>query len=54
MFFLALVVGLMEVSPNMCQVDLLNPDNTIDTFEVKCEYMVNEEVVIPYRAPYGP
>ena len=36
----AAVVGVMEVAPGICQVDLLNPDKTINTFEVKCEYVV--------------
>ena len=39
-FIVAMVVGVMEVSPGICQVDLLNPDKTLDTFEVKCEYVV--------------
>ena len=35
----AIVVGVMEVSPGVCQVDLLNPDQTLHTFEAPCEYI---------------
>lgn len=38
--FVAIVVGVMEVSPGICQMELLNPDGTINTSEVKCEYIV--------------
>ena len=55
MFFVAMIVGLMEVGPGVCQLELLNPDGTINTSEVKCEYIVpSEHVVIPYRSPGGP
>ena len=36
----AIVVGVMEVSPGICQMELLNPDGSIQTSEVKCEYIV--------------
>ena len=39
-FIVATVVGVMEVSPGICQMELLNPDGTINTSEVKCEYIV--------------
>ena len=53
--FVSVVVGLMEVGPNVCQVDLYNPDKTIHTFKTKCEYIVTtDRVTIPHRAPYGP
>ena len=55
MFFLALIVGLMEVSPGICQMELINPDGTIDTSEVGCEYIIpTEQVTIPYRHAGGP
>jgi len=52
--FISLVVGVVQVGPNTCRVDLLNPNNTIHSFETKCEYISPEHVVVPYRAPYGP
>ena len=40
-FIVALVVGVMEVSPGICQMELLNPNTgDINTSEVKCEYIV--------------
>ena len=39
-FIAATVVGVMEVAPGICQMDLLNPDGTINTSEVRCEYIV--------------
>ena len=39
-FVIATVVGVMETAPGICQADLLNPDNTVNTFKVKCEYIV--------------
>ena len=39
-FIVAMIVGVMEVSPGICQMELLNPDGTINTSEVKCEYIV--------------
>ena len=38
--FFAIVVGVMEVGPGICQMELLSPDGTINTSEVKCEYIV--------------
>ena len=35
-FIVAVVVGVMEVEPGRCQVELLNPDQTIDTTLVSC------------------
>ncbi len=37
---LTILVGLMQVSPTQCQFELLHPDGTIDTHQVKCEYIV--------------
>lgn len=39
-FIVATVVGVLEVSPGICQMELLNPDGTINTSEVRCEYIV--------------
>lgn len=52
--FVSIVVGVVEVAPNRCEVNLLNPDKTINTFETVCSYIVDEDVTIPFRAPYGP
>ena len=47
-FLVATIVGVMEVSPGICQMELLNPDGTINTSEVKCEYIVpNYEPIFP-------
>lgn len=55
MFFVAMIVGLVEFAPGMCRMELLNPDGTINTSEVKCEDVIpSERVVIPYRSPGGP
>ena len=40
MIIVAMIVGLMEVSPGICQRDVLNPDLTITTDRVQCEYYV--------------
>ena len=32
-----IVVGLMEVGPGVCQIDLMHPDRSIDQFYTKCE-----------------
>ena len=39
-FIVAIIAGVMEVSPGICQLDLINPDGTLNTSEVKCEYIV--------------
>ena len=55
MFFVAMIVGLVEFAPGMCRMELLNPDGTINTSEVKCVDVVpTEKVSVPFRAPYGP
>ena len=55
MFFVAMIVGLFEFAPGMCQMELLNPDGTINTSQVKCTDVVPAELVsVPYRAPGGP
>ena len=46
MFILTTIVaGLMQIGPNMCQVDLLHPDNTIDTFVTKCELIISPDLL---------
>ena len=42
---LTLLSGVMQVSPTLCQVDLLHPDGQIDTFELKCEYIINGDIL---------
>ena len=55
MFFVAMIVGLVEIGPGVCQLELLNPDGTLNTSRVSCEDVVPaEKVVVPYRAPGGP
>lgn len=55
MFFVAMVVGLVEFAPGMCRMELLNPDLTLHSFEVKCADATSaDNVTIPWRAPYGP
>ena len=51
---LTILVGVVEVGPNLCQVDLYHPNKTIHTFQTKCDLIIKEDVVVPYRAPYGP
>lgn len=41
-FLVAIIAGVMEVSPGICQLDLVNPDGTLNTSEVKCEYIVED------------
>ena len=41
-FIVAIVVGVMEVGPGVCQMDLLNPDNTINTSLVPCEDIIQD------------
>ena len=38
---LATVVGVVEVGPGVCQMDLLNPDNTTNTSLVSCEAIIS-------------
>ena len=55
MFFVAMIVGLVEIGPGLCQMELLNPDGSINTSRVSCDAIIpSEEVVIPHRAPGGP
>ena len=44
MFILTTIVaGLVQIGPDVCRVDLLNPDKTIYSFQTKCELIVDEE-----------
>lgn len=47
-FVIATVVGVVEVAPGVCQMELLNPDRTINTSLVDCE-MIAEN----YTEIYG-
>ncbi len=42
---LTILAGLMQVSPNHCQFELLHPDGTIDTHQVKCELIVPDALL---------
>ena len=39
-----IVVGLMQIGPNVCQVDLLNPDLTLYTYRTKCDIITQKEI----------
>ena len=39
-----IVVGLMQIAPNVCQVDLLNPDLTLYTYQTKCDMIIQKEI----------
>lgn len=41
-FVVSLVVGVVEIGPGQCQVELLNPDGSINTSVVGCEWIVPE------------
>jgi len=45
MFFIAMIVGLVEIAPGMCRMELLNPNDTIDTSIVKCADIVQSDLV---------
>lgn len=36
-FVIATVVGVMEIAPGLCQMELLNPDGSINTSTMSCE-----------------
>ena len=48
--FAATVVGVVEVGPGVCQVDLLNPPEyhdvlpAINTIKVDCDYITQDEL----------
>ena len=39
-FIVATVVGVVEIAPGTCQMELLNPDGSINTSRVDCEMIV--------------
>ena len=39
---IAIIVGVMEVGPGVCQVDVLNIDGTLDTSEVRCAHVIQD------------
>ena len=41
-FVISLVVGLVEIAPGVCRMDLLNPDGTINSSEVSCDMIVSD------------
>ena len=40
-FIVSLVVGVVEIAPGICRMDLLNPDGTINSSEVSCDMIVS-------------
>jgi hypothetical protein len=42
---LSMLVGLMQVSPSQCQFELLHPNGVIDTHVVKCEYIIDGNIL---------
>ena len=42
MLLTTIVVGLMQIAPNICQVNLLNPDLTLYTFRTKCSIIIKQ------------
>lgn len=40
-FVVSLVVGVVEVAPGICRMDLLNPDGTINSSRVSCDMIVS-------------
>ena len=41
-FVVSLVVGVVEIAPGVCRMDLLNPDGTINQSEVSCDMIVSD------------
>ena len=39
-----IVVGLAQIAPNVCQVNLLNPDLTLYTYQTKCDMIIQKEI----------
>ena len=39
-----IVVGLVQIAPNVCQVDLLHPDLTLYTYQTKCDIINQKEI----------
>jgi len=45
MLITTIVVGLIQIAPNICRVDILNPDMSIDVFNTKCEILFEESIL---------
>lgn len=41
-FIIATVVGVMEIAPGTCQMELLNPDGTINVSQVSCDMIITD------------
>jgi hypothetical protein len=39
-----IVVGLVQIAPNVCRVDLLNPDLTLYTYRTVCDMIVQKKI----------
>jgi len=39
-----IVVGLVQITPNVCQVNLLNPDLTLYTYRTVCDMIVQKKI----------
>jgi hypothetical protein len=39
-----IVVGLAQIAPNVCQVNLLHPDLTLYTYSTKCDMIIQKEI----------
>ena len=50
---LTILVGMVQVSPTQCQFELLHPDGTIDSHQVRCEYIV-PDVLLPIDSSQVP
>jgi len=42
---LTVLVGLMQVGPNQCQFELLQPTGRIDTHTVECSLIYDEQLL---------
>jgi hypothetical protein len=42
---LSMLVGLIQVSPTHCQFELLHSNGDIDTHVVKCEYIIDGNIL---------
>ena len=41
-FIIATVVGVMEIAPGTCQMELLNPDGAINVAQVSCDMIITD------------
>ena len=42
---LTILVGLMQVGPNQCQFELLQPTGEIDTHTIECRHIYDERLL---------